>query len=280
MSRDRDGDDRALHDVEQRQRRLALHRGLLPALHALVVAARLPFLVAEVLDGLVVEQAVDRARVGLRVELVHLPAEPGAPVGDEDRRGDVERERGQRDRDEGPVIARDQDRRHEPDLDQRRQDGEEREADQRRDPALAALDVPGEAAGLAREVEAQRQRVQVAEGLQRDRAHRALRHLGEQVFAQLGERGRRQPEEAVRDQQHERHHQHRGALVEPVDDRLHQHRHADVGDLGERPARSSPPARVPCRSTGTAAACGSCASRRLARGPEGSEVKVRRMVKF
>ena len=150
-------------DVERRQRRLALHRRLLPALQALVVAARLPFLVAEVLDRLVVEQAVDRARVGLAVELVHrrrkcVRHSVIVMVND-----DVERERARGDRDERPVVAGDQDRRDERDLDQRRQDREQRVADQRRDAALAALDVAREPAGLAREVEAQRQRVQVAE---------------------------------------------------------------------------------------------------------------------
>ena len=120
--RHRDRDDRALHDVQERQRCLALHGRLFPALHALVVAARLPFLVTEVLDGLVVEQAVDRSRVGLRVEFVHLPAEAGSPVGDHHGCGDVERERPERDRDERPVVADDQDRADEADLDQRRQD--------------------------------------------------------------------------------------------------------------------------------------------------------------
>ena len=120
-----------------------------------------------------------------------------APLGDRHREGDVDRERDGGDRDERPVVARDQDRRHQRDLDQRRQDREQREADQRRDAALAALDVARQPAGLSRQVEAQRQRVQVAEHLERDRAHRALRHLGEEVFAQFGEERRRQPQQAV-----------------------------------------------------------------------------------
>ena len=209
-----------------------LHRGLLPALHALVVAPRLERLVAEVLDRLVVEQAVDRARVRLRVELVHLPPEAGAPVGDEDRRGDVERERRHRDRDERPVVADDEDHRDQADLHQRGQDREQREADQRRDAALAALDVPGQSARLPREMEAQRQRMEVAEHLERDRAHRALRDLGEQELAELGEHRRRQAQEAVGGEQRERNRQHRGPGVERVDDRLQQDRHADVRDLG------------------------------------------------
>ncbi len=123
------------------------------------------------------------------------------------RERDVDGERAGGDRHERPVVARDQDRRHERDLDQRGQDREQREADQRGDAALAALDVAREAAGLPLQVEAQRQRMQVAEHLQRDLAHRALRHLREQELAQLGEHRRRQPQQAVGDQQRERHEQ-------------------------------------------------------------------------
>ena len=172
--RDRDGDDRALRDVEQRQRSLALHRGGLPALHALVVASRLELLVAEVLDGLVIEQAVDRAGVRLRVEVVHLAAEIGSPLGDRHGGDDVERQRRQRDRDERPVVAGGEDRRDEADLDQRRQDREQRVADQGRDAPRAALDVPRQATGLPRQVETQAERVQVA-GTPRARSSRTAR---------------------------------------------------------------------------------------------------------
>ena len=163
--RDRDRDDRALPDVERGQRRLALDGGMLPALQALVVAPRLPLLVAEVLDCLVVEQAVDRSRVRLRVELVHLPAKMRAPFGDHDREQHVERQRDRSDRHERPVVARDQHRGHQRDLDECGQDREQREADQRRDAALATLDVSRQSAGLPRQVKAQRQRVQVPEDL-------------------------------------------------------------------------------------------------------------------
>src|SRR4029450_9311785 len=134
---------------------LALHRRFFPALHALVVAARLPFLVAEVLDGLVVEQAVDRTRVGFGVELVHLAAEAGAPVGDHHGRRYLERKRAERDREERRGGGGDQDRSDEADLYKCGQDREQRVADQRRDAALAALDIAREAARLSREMEAQ-----------------------------------------------------------------------------------------------------------------------------
>ena len=48
---------------------------LLVACSAHVEAPRLVLLVAEIFDGLVIEQAVDRLGVGLAVALVHLAAE-------------------------------------------------------------------------------------------------------------------------------------------------------------------------------------------------------------
>ena len=177
-------------------------------------------------------QAVDGARVGAAVELVHLPAEMRAPLGDADGERDVEGERAAGDGDERAVVAGGEDHRHQRDLDQRRQDREQRVADQRGDAARAALDVAGEAAGLPVEMEAQRQRVQVAEHGQRDRAHRALGHAHEQDLAQLGEHRGRQPQHAVRDEQRQRHHQDRELLVEVVDDVLEHDRHGDVRHLG------------------------------------------------
>jgi hypothetical protein len=204
----------------------------LPALQAFVVTPRLELLVAEILDRLVIEQAVDRTCVRFRIELVHLPAKAGPPLGDQHRAKNVERQCARGDRDECPVVASDQDRRYQTDLDERRQNREQREIDQRRNAARAALDVAGQAARLSRQMEAQRQRVQVAEHFERDIAHRALRHLGEQVFAKLGKRRRRQPQRAISDQQRQRHDEDCRRLVEAVDDLLQQHRHTDVGDLG------------------------------------------------
>ena len=123
------------------------------------------------------------------------------------------------------------------------------------------------------EVEAQRQRVQVAEHLERDVAHRALRHLGEQELAQLGEQRRRQPQQAVGDEQRERHGEQRGLAVEGVDDLLQQHRDADVGDLGgdqRGQRRDHPPLVRPevgqQRADGAEVAARCAARRRVRRG--------------
>ena len=230
------GDDRALADVEQRERGVALDRGGLPALHALVVAQRLVFLVVEILDGLVVEKTVHRARVRPGVELVHRAPEPGSPLGDRDRERDVEQQRADGYADEPGIVAGDQDSRDEPDLEQRRQDREQGKANERRDAARAALDVTGKAARLSREMKAQRQSVQVAEYLKRDGAHGALRHLGEKEFAQLGEHGRGQAHRAVGGEQRQRQNQLRRSR-QAVDDLLQHQRHAHVGELGCDQAR-------------------------------------------
>jgi hypothetical protein len=76
--------------------------------------------------------------------------------------------------------------------------------------------------------------MQMAEGLQRDRAHRALRDLGEQILAKLGERRRRKPQCPVGREQPERQHQRLGARNrgQPIDDLLQHQRNADIGKLG------------------------------------------------
>ena len=99
------------------------------------------------------------------------------------------------------------------------------------------------------QVEAQRQRVQVAEHLERDLAHRALRHLGEQELAQLGEQRRRQ--RAAGRRRRAARAAPRAApccAVEAVDDLLQQQRHADVRDLRRAPGRRAPPSTRPLYS--------------------------------
>ena len=86
---DGDGNDCRLADVQPRQGELILDLGIGPLTHLLVVAAGFEFFVVEVFHRLEVEQAVDRARVGGRVELVGLASQGGAPVGDLDGKSDV-----------------------------------------------------------------------------------------------------------------------------------------------------------------------------------------------
>jgi len=171
-----------------------------------------------------------------RVDFVHLLAELRAPLGHGDGEADVEDQGEDRDACEPDVELDGQDGEHHRDLDQRRHDAVERVRNQRVHGTRAALDVARHAAGLALEVEAQAQRMQVTEDLQRDAACRAFCGLGEDQLAQFGEEGGRQAQAAVGEQQAHRHHDHRGGVawldVHGVDQRLQQHRHTDVGDLG------------------------------------------------
>ena len=98
---------------------------------------------------------------------------------------------------EAPIVERPQDAADQRDLEQRRQHVEQHEEQQELDALGAALDRAGQAAGLPVEMEAQRQRMQVAEGLQRDVADRALRHAGEDAVAQFGEELGRDPRQAI-----------------------------------------------------------------------------------
>ncbi len=67
--------------------------------------------------------------------------------------------------------------------------------------ARAALDVARHAAGLALQVEAQAQRMQVAEHLERDAARGALGGLGEDQLAQLVEQRGAEAQQPVGHQQ-------------------------------------------------------------------------------
>ena len=244
----RRGNDQALADVEQPQRHLVPHRRRLVALQALVVAARLEVLVAEVLHRLVVEQAVDGARVGLRVELVGVLPDLDAPLGDEERVADVGGHRGESDRRKAPVEPREQHRGHQGELEDHRDDRKDQVRQQRGNAPRPALDVARHAAGLPVEVEAQRQVVQMAEHPERHAADGALRDAHEHHVAQLGEQRGHEAQDAVHRQHGRRHGQHGEGRVEVVDDDLHHQRHAYVGELcadqqGE--GEADPPAVVP-----------------------------------
>ncbi len=113
------------------------------------------------------------------------------------------------------------------------------------DAARAALDVARHAARLPLQMKAQRQRVEMAEHLQRKLAHRALGHFRKEDLAQLAEKRSGEPHERIGDhQQPDAAEQHDGRRMldapergqvlhrsEVVDDVLHHDRHAQVRDF-------------------------------------------------
>jgi hypothetical protein len=230
--RDAERDDQLLAEVERRQRRLAARRGVFPLEHVLVVAPRLVGFVVEVLDRLVVEQAVDRPRVGGRIGFIHGAPDIDAPVADLHREHDVGDQRDGGDQHEAEVVLDEENPEHESHFDERRQDRVERVGDQAGNRPGAALDVARDAAGLTFQVKAQAQRVQVAEDLERHLADGALGDAGEKEFAKFGKQRGRKAEGAVENEQHHRQRQYLVGQREPVDQLLEDDGNADIGDLG------------------------------------------------
>ncbi len=184
--RDTAGDDQRLAEIEPGQRDLAPDLRYFPFLHLFVITGPLPGFVVEVFYRLEIDQAIDGTDIGRRIELIHRAAQVRAPVADDDGEDDVGDERDEGDQAEIPGIAIEQNTEHQRDLEQRRQDRIQRVGDQRTDRAGAAFDVAGESPGLAFEMEAQGERVQMLEDLQGDGAHRLLGDPGEKDLAQLG----------------------------------------------------------------------------------------------
>ncbi|EXI74115.1 MAG: hypothetical protein AW07_02253 [Candidatus Accumulibacter sp. SK-11] len=180
-------DDPLLPKVQPRERDLATRRSVFPELHLLIVTPRFVVFVVEVLDGFVVQQAVDRSRVGCRIGFVEVAAQRDSPVADGYGEDHVGAQGGHRDQGQSDVVAKQQDGENDADLDQGWQNRVERIADQAGDRSAAALDVARHATGLPFEMKAQRQFVQVAEDVESDPPDGALRHARKEDFTQLGE---------------------------------------------------------------------------------------------
>src|SRR5262249_718147 len=99
--------------------------------------------------------------------------------------------------------------------------------------ANAALDGAGEAAGLALEMKAERERMKMAEGGERHLPHRALTHLGKDGIAQLGKELRADARYAISDDKRHRQRDDGGVTGrERIDGALVEQRHVDVDELG------------------------------------------------
>ena len=171
--------------------------------------------------------------VGGAVGLVHAPAEFDAPLGEQQGEGDVGADGDQGDQGVPDVVEHPQDGADHQDLQQRRQNVEQHERKQELDAPGAALDGAAEAAGLAVEMKAQRQPVQLVEHVQGHGADRALGDLGEYEVAQLAERHRQHPRHGVTDDQaHRQHQRRRDAVAQHVHRLLVEDRHVDVDRLG------------------------------------------------
>ncbi len=214
------------------RRLLGLDLRVLELAQILVVAQRLVRLVGEVLDRLVIEQRVHRALVGVRVRLHRRAIEARPPLRHCEAEARVRGERRERDAGEAPVVGPDQDRSDQQHLQHGRDDRVEGPVEQIRDGLAAALHVARDAARPAREMEAQRERVEVAEHEQRHFARGARQHAGEHHLAELGEDRETDARSAVGEQQRDGQDQQARLHVEPVDDLLQRHRNQQVHELG------------------------------------------------
>ena len=236
---DAERDDRGLAEVERGEADPRLDRGALVAGERAVDAQGLVVLVGEGLDGLVVEQAVDRLGADLVVVEIELAAELGPPLGRDDAERGIGGDREERDQREPPGIAREQDADHERELEQRREDVEQHHAEHEGDRLDAAVDRARELAGAALEVVAQRQAEQMAEDRERDLAPGVLLDAREDRIAGLGEERRAEARPAIGEQREQRQRERhlragRGkpGAAQAIDHRLVGERHRDVDELG------------------------------------------------
>ena len=147
--------DELLPGVEHRQRGLCLQTRQAQALEAFVVATRLESLIAKIFDGFVVQERVNRSRMGSRIELIGLLAELGAPFGHANGEENIKHQGCQRDACKPSVELDGQNGQHQAHLNQGRDDAVKRIGNQRLDAAHASLDVARHAAGLPRQMKAQ-----------------------------------------------------------------------------------------------------------------------------
>ena len=191
------GDQRRLPCVQHRQAESGLDRRHLVPRHRPVIARRLARLGPEILDRLEVQEAVDGLLVGVGVLIVHLAPHLHPPLGDAKGIGDIEGDGDHHDRHVLPAEQRPEDHRDHRQFQDQRPDREQHEAQQEIDTLDAAFHNAAQAAGLAGDVIAHRQAVDVGERLQRQPSQRPLADPHKDRIAQFGEGHRPQPRHPI-----------------------------------------------------------------------------------
>ena len=111
--------------------------------HRTVIAFGLAVLGREILDRLVVQQAVHGLLVGVLILVVHLFSDCDAPFGDLESEADIGGDRRQHDGHVDPSELDPEDDRDDRQFDQQRHDREHQVAQQKVDRLDAAVDGPG-----------------------------------------------------------------------------------------------------------------------------------------
>ena len=179
------GDQQRLAEVQEGKRVVRLDRRLFIARHCRVIALRLALFGDEILDGFIVQQAVDGLLVGIRVAVVHLAAQLHAPLGHREGKPDVKPDGDRHDQQIPRVEQHGQDDADQQQLQNQRPDREKQEAEQEFHTLDPAFDDPAQPAGFARDVIAHRQLVDMLERLQRKHPQSALADTGKDRVAQL-----------------------------------------------------------------------------------------------
>ena len=191
------GDNQGLAKVQEGQRIVGLDRGLFIFRHGHVIALRLPPFGTKIFNGFKVQQAVDRLLVGIRVLIVHFLADTDAHFGHGDGEPDIQRNRHQHGSQIPDIKQKEQNPGGQQQFQHQGHDGKQQESQQEIDALDAAFDNPAQAAGLAGDVIAHRQAMDMGKRLKRQTAQCALAHRRKHRVAQLGERHAEQTGHAI-----------------------------------------------------------------------------------
>ena len=99
------GDDATLTKIQQSHRGLTFNCRFFPLGQGIVIALEFKCFIIEVLDCLIIQQAVYGLTIGLRIQFVHGVAIMHTPLGHGERKGDIYRNRGKSDQGKMPFIS-------------------------------------------------------------------------------------------------------------------------------------------------------------------------------
>ena len=201
-----DGNDHILPDVQHRQRLPGAHGKAFIGRHRPVIARRFARLGVEILDGFIVQQAVDGLLVGIGILIIHRPADLHPPFGDLERIRHIQANRHQHGDHILPAKVEGKDHRHHRQFKDQRDDRKQHEAQKEIDTLDPAFNDPAQPPGFARDVVAHRQLVDMGEGFKGQFAQSPLPDPHKNPIPHLAEKHRAHAGQAVSNGQPNRPH--------------------------------------------------------------------------
>ncbi|MNI36154.1 hypothetical protein D3C73_901970 [compost metagenome] len=180
-----DGKDNCLTDSQHGLHGLTADRGPFIGASGCVVAPRLMTLRTEVLDGLVIDDAVGRLDAGDHIPLVHLSPQMHLSLRDNSRKGHIGADAEQRHQRKVQTVEAPEDGADQHQFEKRRQYTEQYELQKELDAGGAPFDDARQPARLALDMKAHRQPVQVLEHLQRRQSDRPLSDVNEHQLTEI-----------------------------------------------------------------------------------------------